>query len=342
MRKYIFTQIIINLWHSLPSNVANSVSVNSFKKTNIWILAGVVKTFIMTTVVILPELETEVQVTNSLYSTVIQYLLRRRHRGKSLRLLLRYDTIRSCRQFWYHFTQRNLSSFGLEIIVSVKHISAKLYSWKPRGFAVYTDWLTDLAYNVIWVYCSRDRGIVRTSALWTCGSVLYNICQIYTPWSIESDSLFLSRLDYCNAVLHGIPSCNILKLQRVQDSAARIVLQAPRRSHTEPLLRQLHWLPVQYRIKYKLAVLTYKVRVTSYLSRHIKLRDSVWTLRSAMTTRLSEPFASIAFAKRAFRCSAPATWNSLPRTATDSNSIGTFKPRLKTFLYSLAYNGYWH
>jgi len=87
----------------------------------------------------------------------------------------------------------------------------------------------------------------------------------------------------------------------------------------------------------------FEVRATStpaYLSRHIKLRDTVRTLRSAMTTRLSEPFASTAFAKRAFRCSAPATWNFLPRTVTDSNSIETFKSRLKTFLYSLSYNRY--
>jgi len=130
-------------------------------------------------------------------------------------------------------------------------------------------------------------------------------------------------------------------LQHVQNSAARNVLQVPRRSHAKPLLRQLHWLSVQHQITYKLAVLTYKVRTTLtpvYLSHHIKLCDSMQTLRSTTTTRLSEPFASTAFAKRAFRCSTPATWNSLPRTVTDNDSLGTFKSRLKSFLFSLAFN----
>ena len=55
--------------------------------------------------------------------------------------------------------------------------------------------------------------------------------------------------------------------------------------------------------------------------------------RSATTTRLSEPFASTAFVKRAFRCSAPATRKSLPQTVTDSNSLGTFKSRLNAYLF---------
>jgi len=44
-------------------------------------------------------------------------------------------------------------------------------------------------------------------------------------------TLILSRIDYCNAVLHGAPSCTIQKLQRLQNNAARVVLQVPRRSH---------------------------------------------------------------------------------------------------------------
>jgi len=65
-------------------------------------------------------------------------------------------------------------------------------------------------------------------------------------------SLILSRVDYCNALLRGAPASSIQKLERVQSSiAARIVLQAPRRSDSTLLLRQLHWLPVRQRITYK-------------------------------------------------------------------------------------------
>jgi len=76
-------------------------------------------------------------------------------------------------------------------------------------------------------------------------------------------SLILSRINYCNTVLHGAPTGTIQKLQRVQENAARIVLQASRISHAKPLLHQLHWLPVQRWITYKLAFLTYKVWSTS-------------------------------------------------------------------------------
>jgi len=118
-------------------------------------------------------------------------------------------------------------------------------------------------------------------------------------------SLILSRIDYCNAVLHVAPSYSIKKLQRVQNNAARIVLEAPRRSHASPLLRTLHWLPVQQRIEYKVALLTFKVRSTStpsYLRLIIQDREHGHNLRST-TTALCQPFTMITFAKCAFRCS---------------------------------------
>jgi len=100
-------------------------------------------------------------------------------------------------------------------------------------------------------------------------------------------SLILSRIDYCNAVLHCAPSYSIKKLQRVQNNAARIVLEAPRRSHVSPLLRTLHWLPVQQRIDYKVVLLTFKVRSTS-TSSYLRLLIQDWehshNLRLTTTT----------------------------------------------------------
>ena len=103
--------------------------------------------------------------------------------------------------------------------------------------------------------------------------------------------LILFMIDYCNAVLHGTPTGTIQKLQRVQNNAARIVLQAPRRSNAKPLLHQLHWLPVQQQITYKLAVLMYKVRSTStpvYLHRRIAKHSCRETLRSSAIPMLDQ------------------------------------------------------
>jgi len=65
------------------------------------------------------------------------------------------------------------------------------------------------------------------------------------------------RLDYCNAVLYGSSSMNIDKLQRVQNTLARMVSKTHRRDHITLVLADLHWLPVCYRIEYKIALLTY-------------------------------------------------------------------------------------
>ena len=62
-------------------------------------------------------------------------------------------------------------------------------------------------------------------------------------------AMVISRLDYCNSVFTGLPADHIARLQRVQNNAARLVLQKKkrRRDHITPLLKELHWLPVKFR-----------------------------------------------------------------------------------------------
>ena len=67
-----------------------------------------------------------------------------------------------------------------------------------------------------------------------------------------------SRLDYCNSILYNLPNSKISRLQRVQNQAARILTRSPRREHITPVLKQLNWLKVRERIRYKILILTHK------------------------------------------------------------------------------------
>ena len=72
-------------------------------------------------------------------------------------------------------------------------------------------------------------------------------------------SLVLSRLDYCNSLLSGIPQQLIDKLQKVQNCSARLIFKTSKCTHVSPLLAKLHWLPIAQRIDYKISSLRYDV-----------------------------------------------------------------------------------
>ena len=100
----------------------------------------------------------------------------------------------------------------------------------------------------------------------TCSSAfyyLYNTRKIRKHLSrpvTESlvHAFITSRVDYCNSLLYGLPNSHIMKLQRLQNAAARLVTGTPRFCHVTPLLFHLHWLPISYRIKFKILLLTFE------------------------------------------------------------------------------------
>jgi len=140
-------------------------------------------------------------------------------------------------------------------------------------------------------------------------------------------------------LLYGTSAINVHKLQCAQNTLSRIVLSnSPYRylsanSH----LAHLHWLPVDMRIKFKIATLTYKILCTgqpTYLHHLLQPYIPSRSIRSASQHRLHAPPLRTNFSWRAFRHAVPTVWNEIPLTIRESGTLNTFKSRLKSHLFN--------
>jgi len=179
----------------------------------------------------------------------------------------------------------------------------------------------------------------------TCRSSFYQIRllrQIRPSLDLNSsillaNALVSTKLDYCNSLFYNLPDLSINRLQRVQNSLARVVVPSIKRSqHITPTLINLHWLPVKKRIKFKLATITYKVlqnKQPSYLFDLLQPHNPPRDLRSSGQLLLAIPPINSALGRRSFSYAAPQIWNSLPNHLRKATTLSTFKSQLKTHLF---------
>ena len=151
-------------------------------------------------------------------------------------------------------------------------------------------------------------------------------------------ALITSRLDNNNVLLYGLPEKDINRLQRVLNNAARILTHTRKYDHITPVLKKLHWLPISLRIVFKILLITYKSLhgdAPTYLSDLLVPYIPSRALRSHKEGTLRIPKTKlVTFGDRAFSKAAPLLWNNLPETVRQAPSVGIFKSRLKTHLFS--------
>ena len=142
--------------------------------------------------------------------------------------------------------------------------------------------------------------------------------------------LCVTHLNYANAILNGLPNSILGKYQTIQIMCAKVVLHRNKYSGSSLVLKELHWLLIEQRIKYKILTSTFKY-ITGTAPKYLWVEEQkgqhAFKQQWNHITRPKVRYKT--FATRSFKYSAPTIWNQLPRTIRESPNMDSFKKKLK-------------
>ena len=165
---------------------------------------------------------------------------------------------------------------------------------------------------------------------------------------LVANVLVSSLLDYCSSLFRSLSKFNLCNLQCIQKSAARIVLNTIQYTSITPVLKKLHWLPVEQCILFKTATLVYEFLHTGfpkYFAPYLNCYSSSYTTRRGqsgsnfLVIPKFYPFVhkSVKQLGNSFVFDAPTVCNALPDEIRAMPSVASFRKQLKTYLYTKAY-----
>ena len=162
-----------------------------------------------------------------------------------------------------------------------------------------------------------------------------------------ANALVSSRLDYCNSLFLSLTAFELRRLQLVQNSLCRVVTRSSKSSDITPQLKKLQWLPVRYRVHFKIGLITYKILNQG---QPVYLRELIHLNTSSRNTRRRTPklkfLQTPTFDHRvhksvkhsnSFSHYAPVLWNYFPFLVRNSPSVASFRKHLKTHLFSSSF-----
>ena len=160
-----------------------------------------------------------------------------------------------------------------------------------------------------------------------------NISQIRRYLTIDDlrtivQALIVGKIDNCNSLLYGVSEYELSRLQKLQNSCARLIFGKKKFESVSELLTKLHWLPIKERIYFKILLIVFKFfknKTPKYISECLQPVGNL----TLVISRTHTPYGD-----RAFQNCAPRLWNSLPINIRRCNTVETFKKQLKHYLFN--------
>ena len=163
------------------------------------------------------------------------------------------------------------------------------------------------------------RQVLYQGFSWTIQNQISKFLTLQSKTILIHASVY-SHLDYRSGLLFGLPKYQLDRLKRVQNTAARVIFQIAKFDHITPAIIDLHWLPISFRVQFKLLLFVYKSLHNPsplYIKDLLSLKpDANYALRSS-----AQSLNCSTFGDRACAHAVPVLWNSLPLTIRTSTSI---------------------
>ena len=192
-----------------------------------------------------------------------------------------------------------------------------------------------------------------------CGLVLRNLWQLNKCFDVSTKimlvkQLVISKVDYSNILYCGLPNRILDGLQKVLNSCIRFIYNL--HGHQDDYMdyfRQCHILPVTQRLTFKACLIAYKIvsgTAPDYLQDLVPLDDCWGASRTTRMTGVLDPYrlkhpkmssinANSKLRRRRISVFLPTVWNDLPFEIRSIPNVDTFKSRLKTHLFTVAFGG---